>query len=77
VLFNWDFPVEHEIINNNNNNNNKPFSSKVRNNERVLFSRINHLQENKAQIKHKTLKHNLPNVASLFISKSGRICNFY
>jgi hypothetical protein len=22
VLFNWDFPVEHEINNNNNNNNN-------------------------------------------------------
>jgi hypothetical protein len=31
VLFNWDFPVEHEINNNNNNNNNTlPFETKVR-----------------------------------------------
>jgi hypothetical protein len=32
VLFNWDFPVEHEINNNNNNNNNNtlPFETKVR-----------------------------------------------
>jgi hypothetical protein len=56
----------------------KPSISKVKNNnERVLFNRINHCKENKAKIKHKTLKHNLTNLASVFTSKSGCTCNFY
>jgi hypothetical protein len=56
----------------------KPSISKVKNNnERVLFNRINHCKEIKAKIKHKTLKHNLTNFASVFTPKSGRTCNFY
>jgi hypothetical protein len=48
---------------------NKSFISKVRNNnERVLFNGINHRQENKAKLKHKTLKRTLTNFASLFTS---------
>jgi hypothetical protein len=30
VLFNWDFPVEHEINNNNNNNNSIPTQGEIK-----------------------------------------------
>jgi hypothetical protein len=42
VLFNWDFPVEHEINNNNNNNNNNYFSFLIilTNNLNIIFTVI-------------------------------------